>query len=73
LEWVSDRHAKTADPQGADLIVNRLKEKGFLLSRAGILGNVVKIRPPLPFHREHADLFLSAFEETIRETDPSSP
>ncbi|HJN92769.1 MAG TPA: aspartate aminotransferase family protein [Dehalococcoidia bacterium] len=67
LEWVSDRHAKTADPQGADQVVNRLKEKGFLLSRAGIFGNVVKIRPPLPFQREHADLFLSAFEETIRE------
>ena len=68
LEWVSDRAAKTADPAGADRVANRLKQKGFLLSRAGTLGNVLKLRPPLVFEREHADLFLSAFEETIRET-----
>ena len=67
LEWVSDGEAKTADPAGADVVTNRLKEKGFLLSRAGTFGNVLKLRPPLVFQREHADLFLSAFEETLRE------
>ena len=48
-------------------VVNRLKEKGFLMSNAGALFNVLKIRPPLVFRREHADLFLAAFEETARE------
>jgi 4-aminobutyrate aminotransferase-like enzyme len=33
----------------------------------GSLGNLLKIRPPLVFGREHADLFLDAFEETLRE------
>jgi 4-aminobutyrate aminotransferase-like enzyme len=37
------------------------------MSNAGIFGNVVKIRPPLVFGREHADLFLTAFAETMRE------
>ena len=49
----------------ANLIVG--KDKGFLTSNAGALFNVVKLRPPLVFGREHADLFLTAFEETIRE------
>ena len=48
-------------------MVNRLKDKGFLTSNAGALFNVVKLRPPLVFDREHADLFLTAFEETVRE------
>lgn len=48
-------------------VVNRLKDKGFLMSNAGIFRNVVKIRPPLVFKREHADTFLDAWDEMIRE------
>jgi len=69
LEWVSDRTAKTPDRDGAVIFVNHLKDKGFLVGNAGALGNVLKIRPPLVFQREHADLFLTAFEETMREID----
>jgi 4-aminobutyrate aminotransferase-like enzyme len=67
VEWVSDRESKTADVQGAKRVVNRLKEKGFLTSNAGALFNVIKLRPPLVFRREHADEFLAAFEETVGE------
>ena len=67
LDWVSDRKAKTADPEGSKRVVNRLKDKGFLTSNAGSLFNVIKLRPPLIFDRGHADRFLTAFEETVRE------
>jgi 4-aminobutyrate aminotransferase-like enzyme len=67
LEWVSDRQEKTPDREGAIDVINAMKDKGFLMSNAGALGNVVKIRPPLVFAREHADLFLTAFAEMIRE------
>lgn len=67
LEWVSDRDAKTPDRDGATLFVNRLKKKGFLIGSAGSLGNVLKIRPPLVFSREHADLFLTAFAEIVED------
>lgn len=67
VEWVSDREAKTADVEGVVAVVNRLKDKGFLTSNAGALRNVLKIRPPLCFGREHADAFLDAFGETLRE------
>ena len=65
IEWVSDRAAKIPDSEGAVVIVNRLKEKGFLISNAGALRNVLKIRPPLVFQQEHADLFLTAFDEIL--------
>jgi 4-aminobutyrate aminotransferase-like enzyme len=67
LEWVSDRVARTPDRDGAVEAANRLKDKGFLVSNAGALGNVLKIRPPLVFARQHADLFLSALDEVLRE------
>ena len=69
LEWVSDREARTADREGAVAIVDAMKERGFLMSNAGALRNVIKIRPPLVFTREHADLFLEAFAEVIRDLD----
>ncbi len=67
LEWVRDAAAKTPDRDGAIRVVNHLKNKGFLISNAGALSNILKIRPPLVFQREHADSFLTAFEETMRE------
>jgi 4-aminobutyrate aminotransferase-like enzyme len=67
IEWVSDKAGKTADPDGAFDVANRMKDKGFLVSNAGALDNVVKIRPPLVFQQDHADAFLEAFAEMLTE------
>jgi 4-aminobutyrate aminotransferase-like enzyme len=67
VDWVSDRDTRAADAKGVERVVNRLKEKGVLTSNAGAQFNVLKLRPPLVFGRDHADLFLSAFAETVRE------
>ncbi len=67
LEMVSDAEAKTADRDAAVDMVERLKDKGFLTSNAGMLGNVVKIRPPLVFSQQDAEAFLQAFDEVLSE------
>lgn len=67
LEWVSNRENKEPDRLGAIKIVDGLKERGILVSNAGPFGNVLKLRPPLVFERQHADLFLEAFEQTMEE------
>ncbi len=65
IDWVSDRSTKAPDVAGAIDVANRLKDQGFLLSNAGALNNVVKIRPPLAFDRNHADDFLDAFCQVL--------
>jgi 4-aminobutyrate aminotransferase-like enzyme len=67
VDWVTDRESRKPDTEGAVDVVNRLKDKGFLTSNAGVYNNVVKIRPPLIFSKEHASAFIEAFEETIGE------
>ena len=67
MEWVRDRESKDPDRAGAAVIVNRLREAGFLMGQAGEFGNVLKVRPPLVFQREQADMFLEAFEAAIAE------
>ena len=68
MEWVQDRTSRTPDSDGATAVVNSLRDRGILIGSAGHMGNILKIRPPLVFKREHADLFLTAFEESIRES-----
>ena len=42
------------DTDLAKRVINRLKDKGFLTSNAGVFSNVVKIRPPLVFSQANA-------------------
>ena len=67
VDWVAERTSKEPDRQGAVRVVNAMKERGFLIGAAGAFGNVVKLRPPLVFAREHANAFLSAFAEVAAE------
>jgi 4-aminobutyrate aminotransferase-like enzyme len=67
IEWVTDRDSRTPDPHGARAICEALKDRGFLTAPAGSLHNQVKIRPPLAFGQEHADLFLEALAEVVAE------
>ena len=67
VDWVADRETRKADREGAAEIVERMKEKGYLISNAGRFRNVLKIRPPLVFAREHADALFEALVETLED------
>ena len=69
VEMVTDRDSKTPDAARAIEFANRLKDKGFLASNAGVFSNVLKLRPPLVFSQRDADAFLEAFDATIAELD----
>ena len=42
-----------------------MRERGILLGTTGPADNVLKIRPPLVFGREHADLLLETLDEVL--------
>ena len=65
LDWVTDKVSNTPDKDAAIGVVNALKDKGILTSNAGAHGNVIKLRPPLVFQKEHADKFLDAFSQVL--------
>ena len=64
IDWVAPG---TTDPDvsGAQRMVESLKSRLILLGKAGQHGNVLKIRPPLVFQDEHAELFLEAFKDCL--------
>jgi 4-aminobutyrate aminotransferase-like enzyme/Ser/Thr protein kinase RdoA (MazF antagonist) len=46
-------------------VTEAMRERGILISATGPAGNVLKIRPPLVFEHEHADLLLEALDEIL--------
>ncbi|MDH6197363.1 4-aminobutyrate aminotransferase-like enzyme [Mycobacterium frederiksbergense] len=46
-------------------LVNLMRDRGVLLSRIGRHDNVLKMRPPLVFNTENADLLLSILDDAL--------
>jgi 4-aminobutyrate aminotransferase-like enzyme len=67
VEIVAADGSREPDVTRAIDLVDRLKDKGILISNAGIFRNVLKMRPPLVFKQEHAEEFLAAFDTVLAE------
>lgn len=67
LEFVTDKESKIENASLALQVVNQLRNRGILISASGIHGNILKIRPPLPFKQEHADIFLTHLSDVLCE------
>jgi len=49
-------------------VVEGMKRKGVLVGSIGRHNNILKLRPPMPFSRENADMALDALAAVLRET-----
>lgn len=65
LEFVTDRRSKRQDPALASAVINGLRDRGILIGAAGAFGNTLKIRPPLCFSRENADMVVAACDDAL--------
>lgn len=69
VEFVANRETRTPDPAAAEYAVQRMRERGILLSTDGPDHNVIKIKPPLAFSPEAADRVVEELDEILSE-DP---
>lgn len=67
VELVSD--PATRAPLDAGRIVDGMRDKGILIGSTGPRHNVLKIRPPLVFQEEHADMLLDALDQVLAGRD----
>jgi 4-aminobutyrate aminotransferase-like enzyme len=65
LEFVTD-DALTPATAFVDGVVEAMVARGFLLNRIGRHAQCLKIRPPMPFSTEHADMLFDALEDVLR-------
>ncbi|HWX37462.1 MAG TPA: aminotransferase class III-fold pyridoxal phosphate-dependent enzyme [Steroidobacteraceae bacterium] len=65
VELVADAESKTPATAQTKRLVNLMRERGVLISRIGIHDNILKIRPPMPFSSQHADLLVDTLDKTM--------
>lgn len=65
IELVKDQAAKTPATEETHRFVNLMREHRVLLSATGLRGNVIKLRPQLPFSLENADQLMQAADEVF--------
>jgi 4-aminobutyrate aminotransferase-like enzyme len=72
IDLVTDRSSRQPIPAvDANRLVSALSHDGVLMGMTGPHGNVLKIRPPLPFGREHADHALDVLDGCLRAFSPA--
>jgi len=59
-------HEGEPDVQSTVRIVEEMRRQGVLIGAASRDGNVLKIRPPMPFNAQHAEQFLDTFAGVIQ-------
>jgi 4-aminobutyrate aminotransferase-like enzyme len=52
-------------PEEAVRVMDELREQGILVGRTGKHGDVLKIRPPLVFADEHAELLVGTLDRIL--------
>ncbi len=67
-EFVTDRTAKSPASDYADTIINEMRRNGIILSKLGRHKNTLKIRPPMPFSVENADLLFDTLDHVLTNT-----
>jgi 4-aminobutyrate aminotransferase-like enzyme len=66
VDLVTDRSTLTPDGEAAAGIVNTLREDRILISACGAQGNVLKLRPPMPFSSNDADRLLEGIGRAFK-------
>ena len=65
LELVRDRVSRKPATEEALRLIELLRENGVLISVTSELNNVLKIRPPMVFSQENADLLLDQLSQAL--------
>lgn len=65
VELVLDRASRLPARHQTQRLLNLVRDAGVLIGSEGVLGNVLKIRPPIVFQREHADLAIDAIDHAL--------
>jgi 4-aminobutyrate aminotransferase-like enzyme len=65
LELVRDRSTLEPAVEEAGRVRDAMRDQGVLVATSGPLDNLIKIRPPLVFSRENADLLMKNLEQAF--------
>jgi 4-aminobutyrate aminotransferase-like enzyme len=68
IEFVTDRGTRLPDADIASRAVERMRDRGVLLSTDGPDHNVIKIKPPIVFSVADADTIVDGLDDVLSES-----
>jgi 4-aminobutyrate aminotransferase-like enzyme len=71
MELVKDRKDKAYATEETVLFMDKCREKGVLVGKGGLMGNVIRLAPPLTISAEQVDELLEVFDHCFAEITPS--
>ncbi|HHW14989.1 MAG TPA: aspartate aminotransferase family protein [Firmicutes bacterium] len=71
MELVKDKGdpAKEPAPEATDAVLERMKDRGFLIGKNGFSRNVLAFQPPLIIDRDDVDRMVAALDEVLSEVE----
>jgi alanine-glyoxylate transaminase/(R)-3-amino-2-methylpropionate-pyruvate transaminase len=66
VELVRDRASKEPASTEAAEVVELCRDRGLLIGKGGLHGNVLRIKPPMCLTKEDADFLVDCLQETLR-------
>lgn len=70
-ELVKDRHTQAYAPEETARLMELCREKGILVGKGGLFGNVIRFAPPLNFTAENCDELLGTIDWALTEIERS--
>jgi 4-aminobutyrate aminotransferase-like enzyme len=67
IDLVTDRDSREPATAETHRAVNLLRERGVLIGSTGPFDNILKIRPPMVFSKENANLLLDKLNQVLKE------
>jgi 4-aminobutyrate aminotransferase-like enzyme len=68
-ELVLDKSVKSPATDIAYQVANLMRQNGILMNKLGIHYNTTKMRPPMPFSMENADLMIEVFDHVLTQVE----
>ena len=65
VELVKDRKTKEYAIQEANQMMELAKERGLLIGKGGLFGNVLRVAPPICITKEQVDFMLKVVDESL--------
>ena len=70
-EMVTERSSREPAGNLTDKVINAMRHEGIIHSKLGRLKNTLKIRPPMPFSLDNADLLFDTLDKVLADQEPA--
>jgi alanine-glyoxylate transaminase/(R)-3-amino-2-methylpropionate-pyruvate transaminase len=67
VELVKDKKSQEPDSPLAVKVLDLTKERGLLIGKGGLSGNILRIKPPLCVTKKDADFMAEVLEDSLGE------